>query len=43
VGGPLAFGGSCDEVVGSEGEGNGLVVVFVWVVVHSVDAEGALF
>ena len=41
VGGQWAFGGLCDEVVGGEGEGDCLVVVFVGVVVHSVDAGGA--
>ena len=38
VGGPFAFLGSGDEVVGGEGQSDGLVVVFVGVVVHSVYA-----
>ncbi len=38
VGAPFALFGSGDEVVGGEGEGDGLVVVFVGVVVHPVDA-----
>ena len=39
----MTFWGSGDEMVGGEGKGDGLVVVFVWVVVHPVDAGGAFF
>ncbi len=43
VGGQSALGGLGDEVVGGEGEGDCLVVVFIGVVVHSVDTGGAFF
>ena len=36
----MALLGSGDEVVGGEGEGDGLVVVFVGVVVHPIHAGG---